>query len=332
MDELVNVLVQIYRGIVGPGMSTYMEAFPVMPSSAHQVQHTPRPTPPPMTGAVVATGAHAATIAAPSGSQPVLTGSSGVYAGASVAMPRKSKAGLIVAILAVLAVGGGVAAFVVVGGGNKPGPGPGSGSGSGSQIASNPGSGSQEHPGSGATTQPRDGSGRDGSGSGRAGDGSAAKAGSNQAGSDSGSNHDANGSGSDSGSNTPPPVEVVKVPLFARNGIAFEVWENGAKLFEGPDNLEVPVGEKRMVVIKARGFKDKTLVVDTKKKKVQFSLDRIPGPGPGPGHVTPPGPGSGSAAPPPGPNCANAIVDPKNKACVAQYCAIHPDEDKCGLL
>src|SRR4029079_11418111 len=45
MDELVNVLVQIYRGMVGPGMSTYMEAFPVMPSSAHQVQ----PTPPPMT-------------------------------------------------------------------------------------------------------------------------------------------------------------------------------------------------------------------------------------------------------------------------------------------
>src|SRR5262249_28774494 len=60
MDDLVNVLVQIYRGVVGPGMSSYMEAFPVMPSAVHQVQ----PTPPPMTGPVIMSGAHAATIAA----------------------------------------------------------------------------------------------------------------------------------------------------------------------------------------------------------------------------------------------------------------------------
>ncbi|HET7500028.1 MAG TPA: serine/threonine-protein kinase, partial [Kofleriaceae bacterium] len=69
MDELVNVLVQIYRGVVGPGMSTYMEAFPVLPSSAHQVQ----PTPPPMTGPVVVAGPTAGTVAAigPSGSAPI---------------------------------------------------------------------------------------------------------------------------------------------------------------------------------------------------------------------------------------------------------------------
>src|SRR5688500_16025855 len=60
MDELVNALIQVYRGIAGPGMSTYMEAFPVG-SAAHQAQ----PTPPPMTGAhVVAGAANAATIAA----------------------------------------------------------------------------------------------------------------------------------------------------------------------------------------------------------------------------------------------------------------------------
>src|SRR5882762_123407 len=37
MDELVSVLIPIYRGIAGPGMSTYMEAFPAS-SSAHYVQ------------------------------------------------------------------------------------------------------------------------------------------------------------------------------------------------------------------------------------------------------------------------------------------------------
>src|SRR5215510_4735001 len=52
MDELVNVLIQIYRGVVGPGMSTYMEAFPV--TSAHQIQSTPGP----MTGPVVVSGAY----------------------------------------------------------------------------------------------------------------------------------------------------------------------------------------------------------------------------------------------------------------------------------
>ncbi|HEU4729843.1 MAG TPA: serine/threonine-protein kinase, partial [Kofleriaceae bacterium] len=125
MDELVNVLVQIYRGVVGPGMSTYMEAFPVLPSSAHQVQ----PTPPPMTGPVMVPGGNAApgAVVGPSGSAPVVAppgaggypGSPQVYPPAYPAMPgpsqvapRRSKLGLIIALLVVL-VGGGVAAFVI---------------------------------------------------------------------------------------------------------------------------------------------------------------------------------------------------------------------------
>jgi hypothetical protein len=114
------------------------------------------------------------------------------------------------------------------------------------------------------------------------------------------------------------------VLLFARNGVVFDVYEDGKKVLDGPDTLEVPRGEKRTVVIKARGFKDKTIVVDGKKKKLQFSLERLATQGPGSGHVPPP--------PPPGPNCSNAIVDPTSKACVAQYCAKHPDDQaKCGL-
>jgi hypothetical protein len=307
-----------------------------MPSSAHQVQ----PTPPPMTGALGIGNAHSATIAVtgPSGSGPrAAPPRSGVYPGASVSVAQKSKAGLIIAIVAVLAVGGGVAAFVVVN--NKdPGRGPGSGSDRGSQIASNDrgssdrGSNQVDHGSAGST-----GSGgsatisQDGSGSSEGSDGPGSNAGSNHAGSDDGSDHAGSNvetdRGSDAGSNTSPPVEVVQVPLFARNGVVFEVFENGTKLFDGPDNLEVPRGEKRTVVIKARGFKDKTIVVEGKKKKVQFSLIAVNG-GSGSGHVIIPPP----PPPPPGPNCSNAIVEPKNKACVAQYCAKHPeDENKCGL-
>src|SRR5262245_5406645 len=90
MDELVNVLIQIYRGVVGPGMSTYMEAFPVMPSAAHPIQgaHTPVP----MTGAVQLRNAYTPTVAATptGGSAPVMaiTGS-GVYPSGSVALPKR---------------------------------------------------------------------------------------------------------------------------------------------------------------------------------------------------------------------------------------------------
>jgi serine/threonine protein kinase len=350
MDDLVNALIQIYRGIVGPGMSTYMEAFPVMPSSAHSVQ----PTPPPMTGPVVVSGVHARTIAAtgPSGSSPVAAmppvahppitarpPGSGVYPGASVSMPRKSKAGLIAAALAVVAVAGGIAAFVVT---SKDGPGGGPGSqiasndrGSGSQIAiSDRGSGHAIAGSGGSATVGNDGSGtagNDGSGSSAGSDGAGSDVGSDPAGSGTGPDHAGSGvethdgsAGSDAGSNTAPPADVVLVPLFARNGVAFEVFENDVKLFDGPDNLEVPRGEKRTVVIKARGYKDKTIIVEGKKKRVQFSLQRIAvNVAPGSGHTSPP--------PPPGPNCTNSIVDPKDKACIAQFCAAHPDDRKCLL-
>src|SRR4051812_16713779 len=87
MDDLVNALIQIYRGVVGPGMSTYMEAFPVMPSAAHQIQPTPTPGMPgmpglpglPMTGPVLTGNASAPTIAAGRSGPVAVTPSSGVY-------------------------------------------------------------------------------------------------------------------------------------------------------------------------------------------------------------------------------------------------------------
>jgi serine/threonine protein kinase len=323
MDELVNVLIRIYRSIVGPGMSTYMEAFPVMPSAAHQIQSTP----PPMTRPLMVGSAHMPTIAAtgPSGSAPIVSASSsGVYPGATVAPRPRSKAGLVIALLAVLAVGGGVAAFVVVN--NKTGPGP----GPGSQVGSNEhgSAGSQAAAGQDAAIALAPDAAA-GSGSETVALGSGAGSGSSQAG--SGSDHAGSDveihDGSAGASNTPPPVEVVPVLLFARNAVAFEVYENGAKLFDGPDNLPVPRGGKRTVVIKAPGFKDKTLAVDTTKKRLQFALARIPiivNSGSGSGHVVVP-------PPPPGPDCSYRIVEPRNKACVAQYCEKHPEEDKCHM-
>jgi serine/threonine-protein kinase len=321
MDELVNVLIQIYRGLVGPGMSTYMEAFPVVPTAAHQIQ----PTPQPMTGPyqVGQSQAVPAVPSGPSGSQPVLMqpGQSGVYSGSTAASsvfqpPRKSKTGLVIAILAVLAVGGGVAAFAIVssqGGGGK---------GSGSQVASNdPGSAGKD-PGSGhvvtpppvtvdaavATVTPdaAEVAGTDPGPGSNPGPGS---------GSDAGSGHEP------AGSNAPPPVAVVEVPLFGRNVGAFEVWENGAKIADGPGMIEVPKGEQRTVVIKARGFKDKSVTIDgIAKKKVQFSLSPIPVVHDPHDHVTPQ---------PPPTDCTNSLRDPSNQACRKQYCATHENEPKC---
>ena len=315
MDELVNILIQIYRGILGPGMSTYMEAFPVAPTSGHQVQHTP----PPRTGPFPVRGPQSATVGQPAGSAHVVSpASSGVYGTSSTPIVKKSKAGLIVAVLAVLAVGGAIAAFVIVNN-DKPGP------GSGSQVATHGGSGADPGSGSGpshggdpvtldaavvsvsvdaAVAVVVDPPARD------------AAVGSNHAGDVGPGSGNEN---SDAGSNTPPPVEVVQVPLFARNVGAFEVYENGAKVLDGPDNLEVHKGEKRTVVIKARGFRDKTVVVEGTKKKVQFSLERSLS------TTTPPH----VPLPPPSLNCVDALLDASNVACTKQFCAGHRDQPKC---
>ena len=313
MDELVNVLIQIYRGMVGPGMSTYMEAFPVAPTAGHQVQHTP----PPRTGPFMAGGPQSAAIGAPSGGTPIVSAaSSGMYGTGATPIVQKSKAGLIIAVLAVLAVGGAIAAFVIVNG-EKPG----KGAGSGSQVVVT-GSGKDPGPGSSHVGDPPA---IDAAVATVAVDAAGtvavnppvldAAVGVNPAGEVDAGTRVENPNG---GSNTPPLVEVVQVPLFARNVGAFEVYENGAKVLDGPDNLEVHKGEKRTVVIKAKGFKDKTVVVEGIKKKVQFSLDRIPSTTPTP---HPP--------PPPSLNCADALIDAGNDACRKQFCAGHRDQPKC---
>jgi uncharacterized caspase-like protein len=71
------------------------------------------------------------------------------------------------------------------------------------------------------------------------------------------------------------PTDVVQVSLFCDNGLPFSVYENDIKLFDGPGRLEVPTGQHRIVVIKMRGFHDRTLVVDDSAKKVLFHVRPI---------------------------------------------------------
>lgn len=347
MDELVNALIPIYRGIAGAGMSSYMEAFPV--SSSHPVV-----TPGPMTGMVAAhsntigamgpppgvvpSGGHHQVMHTPQGGVPVAASQSGLYSGSSsaVVIPKKSNTGLIIAILAVLAVGGGITAFVLLGQKDNGG----AGTGSGSQVADlgsgSAGSGSSVTPDTGGTTSNTAGSGSDTTAN-TAGSGSdtttnTAGSGSDTAGSDSDTAPPDAGTnvatvGIDAGSEPPPPVDAgviapkaVMVLLVARNTSSFEVWENGIKLFDGPDTLEVPEGGTRKVVIKAKSFRDKEMVVSSKDRKPpKFSLTKIPvvntNPNPNPNK----------------PKCSNTKADIQLSFCKAAYCASHQDKESQNL-
>ncbi|MGE0872417.1 MAG: serine/threonine protein kinase [Kofleriaceae bacterium] len=314
MDELVNALVQIYRGVAGPGMSTYMEAFPV--SSSHPVS-----TPPPTANFA---SAQSPTISAgtpggygtphpgygapphhhatppPSASAPVSASGSGMYdPGSSYVAPKKSKAGLIIALVAVLVIGGGAAAFFVLDSGKKAAA-VAHGSDAGSPIV---------HNGSNQAGSDTPQAGSDG-----------ADNGSNTVGSN------AAGSGADVGSNPDthpaPPIDAgVVVPegvavLVRGNVASFEIWEDGKKLIDGPNIVEVPQGAKRTLVIKAKGYKDKEIKVDSKKATFDFKLAHAPGPGPGPTR-------------PPAPRCTNTAADLKDDFCRPIFCKAHPDNATC---
>jgi serine/threonine-protein kinase len=314
MDELVNALIGVYRGIAGAGMSTYMEAFPVGAS-----QHLPQPTPPPMMAGQMSGGHLIAPTMAATPSQPMHAqmsptppigmahaSASGLYdpSGSVVTAPKKSKVGLIIAILVVLAAGGGIAAFVLINKGDdtkQPG--------NGSQVAVNdPGSAhaTETHPDA-ATAQA---TGNDPWG--------------NKAGSSEGSAKIAGSGdvGSDTAPPPPPPSDAVGVAIFTQPDVPFEVWENGAKVQDGMDDVMVDKGTKRTLVLKAKGFKDKKVTIDGTKKKLAVKLDRVAG-----ATHTPPPP------PPPGhKDCTNSILDPADPRCQKQYCATHEQDPTCGLM
>jgi hypothetical protein len=322
----VNGLIQIYRGMAGPGMSAYMEAFPV--SSMH-----PIPTPGPMTGPVRTSttpppmGPGSGPQQSPSGPYHPATGPHVTPYGdsAPIQQPKKSKTGLIIAIIAILAVGGGVAAFLIVSNSDKD-PTKGSNGSNGSNVVVN------DKPDAAPQETPKDASivanPPDATIVASTADAAVAEP-------------------KDAGVAAPPDAAIatpssIPVLLMAKNGVAFEVYESGKKVLDGPDNLDVTPGSARTIVIKSKGFKDKTVTVDVKdglamctgagcvgdkkKKKVTFALDRASviihdGSNGSGGHTVPP----------PRIDCREVLRDPRDKECRAQYCARHEDDVRCGL-
>jgi hypothetical protein len=316
MDDLVNALIQVYRGIAGPGMSTYMEAFPIVPSAQHMVQPTPGPI-------RQMSNPHAATIGAPpTGGYPpqgyhsptpqpypqsggmahAAPGQSGLYdpASSSLAVAKKSKTGLILAIVAVLAVGGGVAAFVIV---NQKDTTTAASAGSGSAGSAVVATGSGMSAGSQVVET---GSGSQVVAVGSAGPGSAQ-------------------ANPGSGATAPPHEEAVDILLMTQPYVGFEIWEADKKLDDGPPaEVQVTPGTPRTITIKAKGFKDKAVVLDGKKKKLMVKLEAKPGATAHPPIVVHP--------PPPGaPDCSKALVKPGDKACQAQFCGTHGDAPACQI-
>jgi serine/threonine protein kinase len=127
MDELTNALVSVRRSLVGPGMSSYMEAHALPSGAMAAVDH------PAGSALMPAAGGASPYYHTPSGPMPAVSASHSAVApydshyGAhdaahsSAFMPRKSsKAGLIAAIVTVLAVVGGIAGFLVVSSGKDP--------------------------------------------------------------------------------------------------------------------------------------------------------------------------------------------------------------------
>ncbi|MFT3698378.1 MAG: protein kinase [Kofleriaceae bacterium] len=336
MDELVNALIPIYRGIAGAGMSTYMEAFPSNPSSS---SHISQPTPPPMqhgqspyqaTQIANQSGPYAPPQATPmpmnaQGSQPIMH--PGLYdpSASVVQVKKKSSMGLVIAILVVLLAGGGIAAFVLLGQKDKPTPGVGSGSGS-NQIADNGSNGSN---GSSGSTIPEHGS-----------DSGSAKVGSNgsatvdHGGSNNGSAMIAgsNGTNGSAGSDTVitnPPQKPVEVRIDANVG-KFEVWEGGSPVPNGI--VAVLPGEKHTITIKAKGYTDQTITLDGSQSEVRVKLVPVKS-----GNTGNTGNHNGSNGtnnthqnpPPPGIDCSKSVVN-TTPECRRQYCKAHPDDSARG--
>lgn len=135
MDELVSALVAVHRTVAGPGMSSYMEAHRppptgMMPASGMPygsanmpVQHVPMATPNSGMAPVGMSGAIMAPVHGHGSSQamPLAQPGSGPFQAYSYSPsasfetpPKKSKAGLIAAVIGLLVVIGGVAGFIVI--------------------------------------------------------------------------------------------------------------------------------------------------------------------------------------------------------------------------
>ena len=346
MDELVNALIGVYRQVAGAGMSTYMEAFPVGASAMHPIQ-TPGPMSAPYgigapvsptvgVGAppgVMPSGGHPYVPA--SGSAPAVSGSSsGLYdPSQSNLAPKKSSAGLIIAILSVLAVGGGVAAFVILGQKDSKG-----GDGSGSQVASNDGPGTNGKVGTDTPDAAVAASSPDAKEVAAGGTPDAAVAAATPDASEATVAADAaeQTAAIDAGAE-PKEIDagvlapkVAQVSLVGMNVSTYDAYVDGAvvPLVGGDHVIDVPEGKKVKVTIKAKGFKDKDVVLDGKSRIAKFSASKIPTVVTNPNNGSNTNPNNGSNTPPPATKCTGTSADLSRTlgpTCAAKFCREHTD-------
>ena len=281
MDELVQALVGVYRVAAGSGMSAYMEAYQPPRSQMMGAQHPPPPQTPPPHGAV------------PTPPPMVVASSSNVFPAAdSIAMPvhgKKSSAGVIFAIIAVLAViGGGVAMFLVSQNKDKD---------KGGATAGDPGDPPPppDDPGKKpavvvdaapvAVTPP---------------DAAPVAA----------TPPDAAPVAVETPDAAPARPAAVSVIIDA-NASGAKIYEHGKLVDKAPALVKVTPGEPREFVIKAPRHKDETITVDGEEDKVIVKLDKIRSGGGGSS-----GGGGNTDKPPP--------EDPKKK-----LCRENPDDPRC---
>jgi hypothetical protein len=169
--------------------------------------------------------------------------------------------------------------------------------------------------------------------------GSAKDPGSNDPGSnDPGSNDPGSNDPGSNGSNT-VVAEGVKVKVLLKNvGGTFDVIEDGTKIFEGPGDITIPKGGSRTVTIQVSGYEPKVVKITDGKPKVEVRLTKIvkvpqgcPATACPANQVCKDGKCKPKDITPPPVDCTSVIVDPKNKACVRQYCKGHPNVPACDL-
>jgi hypothetical protein len=131
----------------------------------------------------------------------------------------------------------------------------------------------------------------------------------------------------DAAENVPPPAidagvpeaKLVSVKLVVKGVSFFDVYDGDKKVFEGPGDIQIPEGESKTYVIKAKNFKDKSITLDGKKKKLEIKMESLSRPNPNPGSNTPKL------------DCSQTLVNAKDAACRKQFCDKHPDELLCTM-
>ena len=266
MDEMVQALVTAYRGIAGAGMSSYMQAYVPPPTGVHPAA-SGVPTPAPY---------HPSDQ-----SQPVFmsSGSGPMPGDSAFQIPkRKSKAGVFIAIFAVLAVVGGGTAFLVLSGkGNS------EVAASGSTDQNGQTTGPNANGASGTDPNANGASGTDPNANGASGtdpNANGANGTDPNANGANGTDPNANGTNASGASpnewkEVPATAQVRPVSIVVNSKPQGAVaYQDDLRVDKTPFLFKVIPGEPVNLVLKKSGYDDKQLTLDGKTDRVTADLHR----------------------------------------------------------